>query len=59
MLPPLDAMATGLPTIVTTWSVPVDYADPDDTLLGYRMGRAFKFDTIYLVLRESESVQSG
>ena len=47
-LPPLEAMATGLPTIVTNWSGPVDYADPADTLLlPYRLDRAFEFETIY------------
>jgi hypothetical protein len=47
-LPPLEAMACGLPTIVTGWSGPADYADPDDTLvLEYAMTRATEFDAIY------------
>lgn len=47
-LPALEALATGLPTIVTGWSGPVDYSDPSDTLiLDYSMTRAFEFDAIY------------
>ena len=47
-LPPLEAMATGLPTIVTNWSGPVDFADPADTLLlPYKMERSHEFDAIY------------
>lgn len=47
-LPPFEAMATGLPTIVTGWSGPVDYSDPYDTLiLNYKMVRSHDFDAIY------------
>lgn len=47
-LTPLEALATGLPTIVTGWSGPVDYSDPDDTLiLDYEMVRSYEFDMIY------------
>jgi glycosyltransferase involved in cell wall biosynthesis len=47
-LPPLEAMATGLPTIVTNWSGPADYADPDDTLtVDSTMSPSREFDYIY------------
>lgn len=47
-LPPFEAMATGLPTIVTNWGGSADYIDTDDTLaLNYKMGRAYEFDHIY------------
>lgn len=47
-LPPFEAMATGLPTIVTGWSGPVDFSDPVDTLmLKYSMTRSENFDEIY------------
>jgi len=47
-LPPSEAMTTGLPTIVTTWSGPVGYSDPEDTLeLTYTMQRSKDFDGIY------------
>jgi len=44
----LEAMATGLPVIVTNWSGTVDYSDPSDTLLlDYTMQRSYEFDGIY------------
>ncbi len=44
----LEAMATGLPTIVTDWSGMVDYSDPSDTMIvGHRMERAYEFDIQY------------
>jgi len=44
----LEAMATGMPVIVTNWSGPVDYSDPADTLLlAYTMQRSREFDAIY------------
>lgn len=47
-LPAFEAMATGLPTIVTNWSGPADYADADDTLLlDYSMKPSKEFDLIY------------
>lgn len=47
-LPPLEAMATGLPTIITDWSGPVDYSDPADTfIVSHAMRRAYQFDIIY------------
>jgi glycosyltransferase involved in cell wall biosynthesis len=47
-LPALEAMATGLPTIVTGWGGPVDYSDPDDTLmLDHGMSEAVDMDLIY------------
>jgi len=43
-----ESMATGLPTIVTNWSGPMDYSDPSDTLLlEYTMQRSKDFDAIY------------
>jgi len=47
-LTPFEAMATGLPTIVTGWSGPTDYINKEDTLiLDYTMRRAVEFDHIY------------
>lgn len=47
-LPPFEAMATGLPTIVTNWGGCADYIDTSDTLpINYKMGRAIEFDHIY------------
>lgn len=47
-LTPLEAMATGLPTIITGWSGPADFADPDDTMIvSHTMKRAYQFDIIY------------
>lgn len=47
-LPPLEAMATGLPVIITGWSGPEDYIDKKDTLiLDYDMVPAEEFDMLY------------
>ena len=47
-LPPLEAMATGLPSIVTGWSGTTDFIDKEDTLiLDYKMTRATEFDYLY------------
>ena len=47
-IPPLEAMATGLPTIVTNWSGPADFIDKDDTLyLDYKMVPANSMYMIY------------
>jgi glycosyltransferase involved in cell wall biosynthesis len=48
-LPPLEAMSTGLPVIVTDWSGPVDYGDTADTLfIGHKMVPAKNFsDVVY------------
>lgn len=47
-LPPFETMATGMPTIVTGWSGPMDYINKEDTLiLDYKMTRAYPFDDIY------------
>jgi glycosyltransferase involved in cell wall biosynthesis len=47
-LTPFEAMATGLPAIVTGWSGPTDYVDKEDTLiLDYDMKKAKEFDLIY------------
>lgn len=47
-LPPFEAMASGLPTIVTPWSGATDYINPQDTLaLEYTMERSENFDMIY------------
>jgi len=47
-LTPFEAMATGLPTIVTGWSGPADYIDKDDTLiLDYDMVRSDDFNMLY------------
>lgn len=47
-LPALEAMATGLPTIVTNWGGTADYIDKKDTLaLDYKLERSHEFDIIY------------
>ena len=39
---------TGLPTILTNWSGPADFGDPDDTFfVSHKMKRAYQFDIIY------------
>lgn len=49
-LTPFEAMASGLPTIVTGWSGPADYADPRDTLiLDYKLVPA---ENQYMIYRE-------
>lgn len=43
-----EAMATGLPTIITGWSGPTEYINKEDTLiLEHKMSRASEFDMIY------------
>jgi glycosyltransferase involved in cell wall biosynthesis len=43
-LPPLEAMATGIPCIMTNWSGLADFGDKDDTLLlDYKLEPALNF----------------
>jgi|GEM_PF-1097835 len=58
-LTPFEAMASGLPTIVTDWSGPHDFIDQSDTLaLHYTLKEAdYSFKTIYKNdLAEGESI---
>jgi glycosyltransferase involved in cell wall biosynthesis len=46
--PPIETMASGMPSIVTGWSGPADYVDKEDTMiLDYKMVRSKSFDFIY------------
>lgn len=45
-MPPMEAMATGIPSIVTGWSGPVEYMTPDiGWLIDYTMAPAKNFST--------------